>query len=237
MAVFAEAGIQFSVITPDRTAEVCTIVAENFFTDEPVFRSCGIVQNGITDSFIGDVIKGGSCVMATDSYGKIIGVRLTEVIDRGSWFRWMFDKVLKNILPSVGRIGWLLGKPVLQKTCEVFYALACELNYDVWPMFGEFGCQKILYDVLVTTAKDARVKGLGTELVKQGESVGRELGCDYSVNMVTGLYSGKVFREKCNYTVREELFYDQFLDKDGNLYLNDTREHLSIFTCHKNIAE
>ena len=86
----------------------------------------------------------------------------------------MFDKVLKNILPSVGRIGWLLGKPVLQKTCEVVPALFCQTNYDVWAFFDEFGCQKILYDVLVCTAKEARIKGLGTELVRQGDSVGRE---------------------------------------------------------------
>ena len=237
MSVFAEAGIQFSIITPDRTAEVCTIVAQYFFPDEPIFRSLGVEQNSYLDSYIGAAIKGGSCVMATDSYGQIIGVRLTEVIERGSWFRWLYDKSFASFMPSLGRIAWLLGKPVLRKTCEVIPALFCQVNYDVWAFFDEFGCQKILSDVLVCTAKEARIKGLGTELVKQGESVGREKGCEYAVNFVTGLYSGKIFREKLNYTVRNEIFYDQFLDKDGNLYLNDTREHLSFFSCHKKITE
>ena len=179
--------------------------------------------------------KGGSCVMATDSSGKIIGVRLTEILDRNSWFKKFIDRSLTGFLPSLAKIAKVLNKPVLQKACEVFDVLLPELNYDVWPMFDEFGCQKILSDVGLCTSKNARVKGLGTELVKRAESVGREKGCDVSINIVTGLYSGKVFREKCNYTVRKEIFYAQFLDKKGNLYLNDTREHLSVFSCHKRI--
>ena len=236
MSVFADAGIQFSVITPDRTDEVCQLLGENFLPDEPISRSIGLKQNSFLDSFWSDVIKGGSCVMATDSSGKIIGVRLSEIKDKDSWFKKCLDRSIMGFLPSLAGIAKLLRKPVLQKTCEVVPALLGKLKYDIWPLFDEFGCQKILSAVCVCTATESRVKGLGTELVKQSESLGREKGCDYSVVLVTGLYSGKIFREKCNYTVRSETLYAKFLDKDGNLYLDDTREHLSSFMCHKNIS-
>ena len=237
MDVFAKDGIKFSVITPDRTEEVCQFLAENFLPDEPIMRSIGVKRNGTLDMFWAEAIKEGSSVMATDSSGKIIGVRLTEIIDKNSWFKKAVEKSMVAFLPMLTGIAKLLKKPVLYKTCKVFHELLHKFNYDTWSLFDEFGCQKILGDMGVCTAKDARVKGLGTELVKQAEAVGREKGCEYSVNIVTGLYSGKVFRDKCNYTVRSEIFYAQFIDKDGNLYLNDTREHLSCFMCYKNISE
>ena len=237
MDVFAEAGIKFSVITPDRTEEVCQLLGNYFFPDEPIFRSIGVKRNKLMDSYFGDAIKGGSCVMATDSSGKIVGVRMTEVVDRDSKFRKTTERCFISFLPTLSKLAAAFNKPVFHKACKVYRAFIIELNYDLWSLFDEFGCQKILNDVCVCTSKDARVRGLGTELVKQGEAVGRNMGCAYSVNVVTGLYSGKIFRDKLNYTVRSEVFYAQFVDEDGNLYLNDTREHLSCFMCHKKISE
>jgi hypothetical protein len=236
MDTFAEFGIQFNVIPSDRTEEVLQLLADNFFPDEPIFRSLGFGRNSFMDMWISEAINGGSCVMATDSSGKIIGVRLTEVIERNSFFKKVVDKSMTAFLPVLAKIAKIMGKSTLQKTCEVFSALFKELEFDIWGFFDELGCQKILNDVCVCTSKEARVKGLGTELVRQGEAVGKERGCEYSVNIVTGLYSGKIFRDKCHYTVKSEIFYARFFDKDGNLYLNDTREHLSCFLCYKNIS-
>ena len=233
MDVFAEAGIKFSIITYEKAEEVCQLLADNFFPDEPIFRSCAVKRNSFMDNFFIEAIKAGSCVMATDSTGKIIGVRLTEVIDRNSWSKWVLDKCLTP--KRIATVCKIFKNPTLQKLCEVFSALSLELKYDVWTLFERLDCQRVLRDVCVCTSKEGRVKGLGTELVKQGEAVGREKGCDYSYNIVTGLYSGKIFREKCSYTVDYEVFYAQFIDKNGNLYLNDTREHLSCFTCYKKL--
>ena len=233
MDVFAEAGIQFSIITPDKTEEVCQLLAENFLPDEPIARSCGVVRNSFMDWYVSEAIKGAACVMATDATGKIIGVRLNEVVDRNSWSRWAMEKCFSpNFFALIGKI---FRKPVLQKTFEVLSALSSQLNYNTWALFERLDCQRILHDVCVCTSKEGRVKGLGTELVKQGEAVGRERGCEYSYNMVTGLYSGKIFREKCNYIVDYEVFYAQFVDENGDLYLNDTREHLSCFSCYKKL--
>ena len=233
MDVFAEAGIKFSIITPDRSEEVCQLLGDNFFPDEPIFRSCGLKRNSYVDWYISEAIKGGVCVMATETTGKIIGVRLNEVVKRNSWSRRIMEKCFSpNLLATIGKI---FRKPVLQKTCEVYSALSRQIQFDVWALFERLDCQKVLHDICVCTSRENRVKGLGTELVKQGEAVGRERGCEYSYNMVTGLYSGKIFREKCNYIVDFEVFYAQFIDKNGNLYLNDTREHLSCFSCYKKL--
>ena len=160
MSVFAESGIQFSIITPDRTAEVCSIVAQYFFPDEPMCRSIGVEQTSFSDSYIGAAIKGGSCVMATDSYGQIIGVRLTEVIEKGSWFRWLYDKSFASFMPSLGRIAWLLGKPVLQKTCEVIPALFCQTNYDVWAFLMSLVVRKYSVTFLLLLQRRHELKAL-----------------------------------------------------------------------------
>ena len=51
MSVFAnaESGIQFSVITPDRTDKVCQLLGENFLPDGPISRSVGLKQNSFLD--------------------------------------------------------------------------------------------------------------------------------------------------------------------------------------------
>ena len=147
------------------------------------------------------------------------------------------DRFITLSLPIFAKLAKVLNKPVFHKACTVSHALFTKLNYNLWPLFNEFGCQKILSDLGVCTSREARVKGLGTELVRQGEAVRRRKGCEYSVNLVTGLYSGKIFRDKLKYTVRSEVFYAEFFDEDGNLYLNDTREHLSCFMCHKKISD
>ena len=237
MDVFAEAGIKFSVITPDRTEEVCQFMSEYFYPDEPIFRSVGIKRNNLMDSIYSEAIKEGSSVMATDSSGKIIGVRITEILDKNSWLKKSMERFFISSLPILAKLGKILKKTVFHKACTVCHALLTKLNYKMWPLFDELGCQKILSDVCVCTSREARVKGLGTELVKEGEAVGRSKGCEYSVNLVTGLYSGKIFRDKLKYTVRSEVFYAQFIDEDGNLYLNDTREHLSCFMCYKKISD
>lgn len=235
MAQFAETGIQFGVITPDRTEEVLQFLAINFYPDEPLQRSLGIQRNWFIDGFYEEAIKGGSCVMATDTSGAIIGVRLTEVIDRHASVKKFMEKAMMASLPVIAKISWLFRKRKVRKCCVVFHELIRELEYDVWPMFDQFDCQKILGDIGVCTSKDSRVKGLGTELVKQAEVIGKEHGCEYAINFVTGLYSGKIFRDKCNYTVTKKVFYSQFLDRKGNLHLQDTREHLSCFACHKKL--
>ena len=234
MTQFVDESIQFDVIPAERIEDVLQFIAENFLPDEPVMRSLGIERNKLFDGWIGEAIKMGSSVMATDSTGKIIGVRLTEIVDKSNWVKKIMDRALMNLTP---KIAWVFRDKKMRKWSKGLLHLSREIKFDVWDLFDELGCRKILNDVCVCTSKESRVKGLGTELVKQGEARGKEKGCEYSVNMVTGLYSGKIFREKLSYTVMNEIIYSEFLDKNGNLYLNNTREHLSCFTCYKKLID
>ena len=234
MTQFADEGIQFEVIPAKRTEEVIQFIVDNFLPDEPVMRSLGIERNILFDAWIGEAMERGSSVMATDSTGKMIGVRLSVVLDKSNWVKKNMDRAIANLTPKK---YWLLRDKKMYKWTKGLLNLNRELKWDVWDLFDELECRKILNDVCVCTSKESRVKGLGTELVKQGEALGKEKGCEYSINMVTGLYSGKIFREKLSYTVMRELIYSEFLDKNGNPYLNDTREHLSCFTCYKKLGD
>jgi hypothetical protein len=49
-----------------------------------------------------------------------------------------------------------------------------------------------------------------------------------------GKYSRRVF-EKLGHTILSEVAYKDFKDETGELYLKDTREHLSLITCFKKL--
>ena len=232
MTTFSDAGISFGIIPEERTEEVLKLIADHFYPDEPLTRSLGIKRHFLIDSIMGDVIKGGCCVMATNSEGEIIGVRLADVVERNQRSKKFMERALMSAIP---KFAWVFRKKQLCRIMEAYKELARKLEFDVWTMFDELGCQKIQNDICVCTSKNGRVKGLGTELVKQGEALAKEKGCEYSLNLVTGLYSGIIFREKCNYIVMKEVIYAEFLDKKGDLYLNDTREHTSCFSCYKKL--
>ena len=52
--------------------------------------------------------------------------------------------------------------------------------------------------------------------------------------IILGKYSRRIF-EKLEHTILTEVAYDTFKDDDGELYLKDTREHLSVITCVKEL--
>ena len=85
MEAVTDAGVKFSVIPCDRTEEVCQFLGCNFYPDEPIFRSVGLERNKIADAIVSEAIKEGSCVMATDSSGKIIGVWTRTLGSKREW--------------------------------------------------------------------------------------------------------------------------------------------------------
>lgn len=224
---FEKAGINFNIIPVERTEEVLEFLGHNFFPDEPLMRSLEISRNTFCDTIMTDCIKSGSCLYKT---GTIIGVRLSEIIVKDSWVPWLGDRFMSAILP---KIAWMFSKK-LDRACKVFYGLFDLLDYDVWPLFDQFNCNKILGDICVCTQKDSRTRGLGTELVRRCEIVGKDQDCGATVAFVSGLYSGKVFR-KSGYTVKSEVQYADYRDPSGELYLSDTREHTSCFMAVKQL--
>ena len=221
---FKEAGISFSRIPPHRTEEVLEFLAVHFHPEEPISRSLGVQRHWLIDKVYGDPVQAGACVMATDTTGKIIGVRIVEVIHRNDWRKKWKDYILAEV-------GWVLDKRA-GWSLKVFAVLFHRLGYDVWALFDQLGCDRILGDMVVCVAKDAGMGGIGAELVKQGEAVGREEGCHAAVATPTGLYSGKIFK-RAGYEVVSEVMYADFKDENGELYLNDTREHTSCLNVIK----
>ena len=50
----------------------------------------------------------------------------------------------------------------------------------------------------------------------------------------SGVYSQRIF-EYLGHNVINRVKYEDFKDENGNLYLNDTREHTSIITCYRKL--
>ena len=97
-------------------------------------------------------------------------------------------------------------------------------------------------------------RGLGTEVCRRSEELAVDFGCTYTYAIVTGgyfnllhsthfffqpqhlgLYSQKIF-EKLGHTTDNRLMYNEFVDKNGELYLKDTREHTSCITCYRKLV-
>ena len=51
---------------------------------------------------------------------------------------------------------------------------------------------------------------------------------------VLGKYSRRIF-EKLDHTILSEVVYADFKDENGELYLKDTREHMSVIKCVKEL--
>ena len=64
--------------------------------------------------------------------------------------------------------------------------------------------------------------------------VGTNLYFVFLVPCVLGKYSRRIF-ENLGHTIISEVTYADFKDENGELYLKDTREHLSVITCVKEL--
>ena len=229
---FEENGITFHVIEPARIPEVLSFLDKHFLPDEPVCRSLNVKMKFPFSMVAGEAVKSGASIMAVKD-GEIIGVRLAEIISRSDYFTKMFEKMFFFLLP---KICWLFRWKNLRQEIIVFNIMKDIFGYDCWKLHEELACDKIHNDLLLCTSSENRVRGLGTELVKRGEDLGEKLGCTYTAAMVTGNYSARIFR-KLGYDVKAEIVYNEFRDENGDLYLNDVREHYSCLFCVKKIGK
>lgn len=225
-----ELGITFSTIPVDRVEEVLVFLYDNFFPEEPISRSLNVTRHWIVDLLFGENVKAGASVMATDESGKIVGLRLAEVIHKNSWVPWLLDKFVGTVLP---KISWIFGRRWDRICCINYLLIDVLMERNIWPMFEEFKCDKILSAVCLSTSKASAGQGLGTELVRRSEVLGKELGCKVTTVIATGLYSGKIFSKRGYVSVKEVLYAD-FIDEKGELYLKDTRQHT---TCVKFVKQ
>jgi len=220
-----ELGIQFSVVPIERGDDAVQFMYDHFIPDEPIFRSLGFepwnskMMNSLGAYFMKDEgIKDGTSIMATDKDGKIIGLRMgkratkqktllqQKIVD---WISWIVPFFVWELI--FGKLAHLMR-------------LMRELKYEPHKAFDELGCDVIYEEISVVVEKDARVRGLGTELIKRSMDLATKLGCDYMKLLATGEYSSKIFF-RLNFTLQNQYEYENFKDFDGNTLLNDTREH------------
>lgn len=228
-------GISFSLIPSSRYSDVVSFCYANFYPDEPMSRSLGICQPGGTRNFlmdkffIKDALKDGVSMMATDTRDNIVAVRIGKVVRRSQVQSVSLSDVILKVT------SWLL--PVLPKEYSQFFLLIDlfnKMNYDVVKAFDKLDCDVMYEDSLLSTAKESRVKGLGTELVRRSLDIARGKGCEYIYTIATGEYSSKIFF-KLDFTLDNQHFYDQLKDEEGRQILNDTREHHSSRVFHKKL--
>ena len=141
-----------------------------------------------------------------------------------------FDRI-PYYLPEWLLTAWL---PQEMKKLPIVLKLMTLLGYDVWKMFDQLGCDLIYEGKAVCSARNSGVKRLGTELCRRAVSLAKELGCTHTYECMTGNYSRRIF-EKLGHTILSEVVYADFKDENGELYLNDTREHFSVITCVKEL--
>jgi len=206
---------------------VCDFMWEHFFPDEPISRSLKITRHWIIDeAHLKDSMKDGCSMAALDKDGNIIGVRLGKRKKRSQWGVKMMENVFDRVLRI---ITGLIGSRV-----PIFLNLLVLVDYNVWKMFDQLGCDQIYEDVAVCSARIEGVRGIGTELCRRTDLLAKELGCSHTYACVTGKYSRRIF-EKLGFTILSEVAYSDYKDTNGELYLNDTREHMSILTCVKEL--
>merc|ERR1719154_250812 len=136
------------------------------------------------------------------------------------WMNWMFEKLFWYS-------PWWLMRSMMPEELQnmpIGIHLMKLVDFDVWKMFNQLGCDLIYDDRAVCSARSSGVKGLGTELCKRTENLAAELGCTHTYACVTGKYSRRIF-EKLGHTILTEVAYADFKDGNGELYLKDTREH------------
>ena len=68
----------------------------------------------------------------------------------------------------------------------------------------------------------------------QSIEVAKEQECQGYFALLTGKYSQKIFSD-LNFSFIKELAYSDFKDKDGNVIIDDIREHTSMKTCFKRL--
>jgi len=221
-----ELGITFSVVPEEKGDEVVQFMNDYFIPDEPIFRSLDYnpttnskMMNWMASYYMkSEAVIPGTSVMATDKDGKIIGLRLGHKSTKDKtisqqnfveWISWLVPMFVWKF--SYGKLAHLMR-------------LMRDIKYAPHKAYDELGCEVMYEGISVVVAKEARVRGLGTELVRRSMDLAAKHGCEYMYLLATGEYSSKIFF-RLNFTLMHEYEYQNFKDSDGNPLLTDTREH------------
>jgi len=239
---WTEKGVRFEVVKEEKMIEaVLEHLSNDFFPDESVFRSLGVdLSNGSMMYEYKTSLEQGHSIAAVNSEGKILGVRIGVILQRGGCDTCLTAKLLKlfNFIPCC-----------LPQWMNTFQMLAKRLDFNTFEQFEKFGCDTIYEDKALCSARWHGFRGLGTELVRKTEALAKENGCTHTYTIVSlhrrtealakengcthtyaivsSKYSTPIF-DRLGHTMVKSLAYADFVDNRGELLLNDTREHPEV---------
>ena len=120
------------------------------------------------------------------------------------------------------------------KSMQTSDALHKSLRYDPHLAMEDQAIKKIFVGEMLSVAGSQRGMKLGTVMMIQSMEIAREKECEGYFAALSGIYSQKIYKD-LGFSWMNELVYANFKDKDGNLILDDTREHKSLVTAYKKL--
>ena len=117
--------------------------------------------------------------------------------------------------------------------------LFCDANYntarsDPHLAMEDQGIKKIFFGDILCVASSARGMKLGTVMTLQSMEIAKEKECEGYFALLSGIYSQKIYKD-LSFSWMKEMVYANFKDNDGNIVLDDTREHKSMITAFKKL--
>ena len=108
------------------------------------------------------------------------------------------------------------------------------VRYDPHLAMEDQGIKKIFIGDFLCVASSARGMKLGTVMTLQSMEIAKEKECEGYFALLSGIYSQKIYKD-LSFSWMKEMVYANFKDNDGNIVLDDTREHKSMITAFKKL--
>jgi len=215
-------GVTFKVIDQTMDAQVKDFMWQHYYPDEPISRSLNIKRNAFLDeNHLQDALNDRSSLAAVDRSGRVLAVRLGKVVHIGDWFAKWGEYMFYF---AVMLCSCCCMKASTKHKFEVIFKFSELLEFDIWSFFDKYRCRSIYDDRGLCSSRGHGIKGLGAELLRRSEQLGKQRGCTLACAITTGKYS-KIAFERQGWTLLKTLQYRDFTDSRGQLYLRDTREH------------
>ena len=238
-------GVTFQIANSSHYDQVHQLLEEDFFPDEPFARSLGSSPDKYYVVWLWielSLRSRESVVVALDKAGDVIGVNLgtdmPEAVhdDRSvSLGDWYYQTQMWLLMHLHNLLGPLTPSYLGQDSCHAVFEKAVEiLGYHPDKLMAALNCKKLYTVELLGVSRKARGKGLGTQLVREGEKLARARGCECARVSATSIYSARIFR-KLGWAETGRILYEEFTNQDGEVLVKNTGEHTEWVTFSKEL--
>merc|ERR1711874_53594 len=204
--------VVFRIVDQTRYTEVLDLLYTNFHTDEPMSRALKIFDgtNRIpeADEYTLRALSENLSLMAVDSLtNKLLGVCVNGLVRKTD-----FPLSSQQVAGEVQNPGF---RQILAVMATVHQRAG-----DIWAKVeGD-----IMFDIkMVTTDKNNRRSGLGTDLLRRSVQLAASLGYKAIKTEATGLYSRKAF-ERLGFEAVSEVLYSEY-EAEGERIFEKIKNH------------